>query len=348
MSQKYLLLSDPGQYSIEEIEFSDLAKEGVIIQVLAVPITIEDYQVFTDKEDNKQIVPGSEAVGKVVYVSDEIKAEVDIDKGDIVYVEPVIPCRECFYCLNGEYAVCKTNRRYGSELNMGKNRILGSYSGYMSLLEGTRIHKIESDIDPELIALSGVLARAARALSKKADGKIGMKVGVIGTSLFGLCCCAVASSMGMKSVIIDDDSFEGKLEFLKLFTDSYINSNALSKISLDENSKQLSESLDVLVVDKPELLPIVIKMLKPQGTVIIPYWIKVKNELPLSLMLSKEQKIVGLKDQAWDFEQAAKLIKDRKEVLRKLLNAGYSLADIKLAMEQYKANGLQLTWIKTN
>ncbi len=349
MLNKFVLLTGAGSYSLRELDPDILSRQWIIIEVILAPITLQDYELYNSKKfKGFPVVPGSEAVGKVVYISDSAKKEHSISLGDIVYIESPILCKECYYCLNGEYSVCNKNKRYGSFTYINDaGLILGSYSNFMTLIPGTRLHQVDADFDIELLGFLGVMARAARAVVKKADGFLGKKLGIVGSGLFGLCCGLVASSVGMKSVIIDEGLDQVSIQLCEKFSDVYLDAEKCKEELLSHEAYQCD--LDIIVIEKPGLLNVTLDLLKPQGCVIIPpQLMENAAELPLKEISSKELKIVGLKDQAWDFDQAYKVIKNHREDLKKLLNRGFKLDEIDLAMKQFKTNGFMMSWLRPN
>ena len=90
---------------IVELDVPKLTGEGAIIKVIGCGLCGSDLVKI--KHKTKNIILGHEVVGEIV----DINSKTDFKIGDIVAVAHHYPCldeKNCQYCKNGSYSMCKT------------------------------------------------------------------------------------------------------------------------------------------------------------------------------------------------------------------------------------------------
>lgn len=96
-----------GKIEIIDVEKPILNTKGAIIKVLGCGLCGSDLVKIKHWREKKEIILGHEVVGKIV----EINSSSDFKVGDIVALGHHYPClddKNCNYCKNQSYSMCKT------------------------------------------------------------------------------------------------------------------------------------------------------------------------------------------------------------------------------------------------
>lgn len=96
---KYWNIEEPKQLSVVEVEDTISTEEMAKVKILKSTLSYYEYSAFsgTNKSVKYPFSFGRHAIGIVT----ECKDDVEIKKGDRVYIEPYIKCGECQNCKKG-------------------------------------------------------------------------------------------------------------------------------------------------------------------------------------------------------------------------------------------------------
>lgn len=102
------VLTDPGEFAIEERDRPDPDPDEVIVGMERVGICGSDVHYYDhgrigDKVVSSPLVLGHESAGIIREVGDAVASP---SPGERVAVEPGIPCRKCDHCTHGRYNLC--------------------------------------------------------------------------------------------------------------------------------------------------------------------------------------------------------------------------------------------------
>jgi L-iditol 2-dehydrogenase len=197
---KAMMLTGIRQMEMKDVPEPALVKTNdVKIKMLVMGICGSDIHYFTQGRigSQKVIYPftvGHEGAGVIVEVG---KAVTRVKPGDIVAIEPAMPCRECDQCLAGRHHTCRKLRFLGCP---------GQAEGCMT----------EYIIMPEMscFPLSGILTPDHGAISeplsigvysvKKSGGVKDMKIGILGYGPIGMSVMLAAKVQNVESVYVTD------------------------------------------------------------------------------------------------------------------------------------------------
>ncbi|MGM8212707.1 galactitol-1-phosphate 5-dehydrogenase [Virgibacillus sp. W0430] len=225
---KAVKLYEPGNIQVEEVEIPSLSIDEVLIKVKAVGICGSDIPRALNKGAYYEgLTLGHEFAGQIVECHSSVKGW---KKGDRVTVAPLVPCRRCQYCEQGNYSLCKDYNYYGSRTD-------GAMADYIKV-DYKNLLAIPNNVTYEAGAMVDPAANAVHGLWR---GKLATDdtAVVIGLGAIGLFAVQFARQMGAKKVIAMD-IFDEKLEIAKeLGADMVINSmnedpiDVLSGIQVD-------------------------------------------------------------------------------------------------------------------
>ncbi|KAJ2674316.1 hypothetical protein IWW42_001816 [Coemansia sp. RSA 1085] len=175
-----------GAISMVEKPMPTMSPGDVLIRVAASGICGTDLHICkgeTPHASNKVTI-GHEFAG---YVEDIHPETVTLAKvGDLVAIDPNIPCNQCTFCRNKKYHLCPTLRCIGVTCNGGMAKYVAVPSSAIFITHG---------ISPEVASLAEPLSCVVHAVDTGAI-KSGDRVLVIGAGPIGLMVTALCATGG--------------------------------------------------------------------------------------------------------------------------------------------------------
>ena len=155
------------------------------------------------------VIPGHEFVGEVVQLDDEARDRWQIEVGDRVVSEQIVPCWKCRYCKRGQYWMCAPHDIYGF-----KRRTPGAMASYMIYPAEALVHRIAKNLPAAHAAFAEPLSCALHAV-ERAGITFDDVVVVAGCGPIGLGMIAGVRAKSPAHVIALDMS-ESRLELAQL------------------------------------------------------------------------------------------------------------------------------------
>ena len=143
----------------------------------------------------RPVVIGHEATARVVEVGSKVTT---LKVGDIVAMEPAIPCGDCSQCREGHYNWCDVCNKQAKGLP--------HTNGFLQRLHNhpaAFCYKIPDSVLPQVAALTEPLAVIVHA-SRRAKVTVGQRILVTGAGTMGLLALLLSKAYGAASVIVTD------------------------------------------------------------------------------------------------------------------------------------------------
>ena len=194
---KAVYLHAAGDLRVTEEPRPALAEpDEVLIQVEAVGICGSDCHYYERGRIGPFVVEeplilGHECSGRVVEVGSDVK---HLEPGDLVSVEPGIPCRRCRRCKEGRYNICENEVVF-----MGTPPWPGAFREYLTW-PGDFVFKLPSGVGVEDGAMIEPLAVGIHAC-RRGGVAPGQSAAIIGTGPIGLLALQAAAAYGAHPVI---------------------------------------------------------------------------------------------------------------------------------------------------
>lgn len=246
---KAVKLYEPGNLQVESVEIPKINESEVLINVKVVGICGSDIpRVLTKGAYYQGLTLGHEFAGEIVECGENVP---EWKKGDRVTVAPLVPCRKCKYCQDGNYSLCQDYSYYGSRTDGAMAHFIKV--DYQNLL------KLPDNVTYEAGAMVDPAANAVHGLWR-GDLSKGDTVVVIGLGAIGLFAIQFAREMGAKKVIAID-IFDEKLTIAKELgaevTVNSMNENPIEILSdveidlvLDTSGSPTAQNLAVSIAGK--------------------------------------------------------------------------------------------------
>lgn len=233
MDNQTAFLVEPKKIEILKTEVPIPKKDEVLIEVQSIGICGSDLGFFIDPTNSGQrevtypIVLGHECAGKVVDIGKEVKY---LSKGDIVAVEPGVPCGSCEWCRSGHYNLCPDLIFLAAP-----PFVKGALSRYITH-PASFTHKLL----PGMTALDGTMLEPLSIgmyAMNRAGIKSGDTVAILGSGCIGLMNLMAAKAAGADLTMVVD-IFDNRLEMaMEIGADVVVNS---AKQNLQEEVEQIT------------------------------------------------------------------------------------------------------------
>jgi threonine dehydrogenase-like Zn-dependent dehydrogenase len=129
---------------------------------------------------------GHETVGRVAEVGGQVRG---LEVGDIVCVEPSIPCNDCWFCRSGIEGLCEARIRTDA-----------GFADEM-ILPARALHPVPAEVDPRHAVLAEPLSCVLQGI-ERTDLKPGGTVAIVGGGTMGMLSVLLARQMGASQVIL--------------------------------------------------------------------------------------------------------------------------------------------------
>ena len=185
---------------IEETTLPDAIEDGAVrlrLQTASLCGTdLHYYKQFSNAgfELQRPVTLGHEACARVVDANGSALAE-----GQLVAINPIIPCGQCEPCARGEINHCTAKRFPGSATTVP--HIDGFFRDMFDVPEGC-LHPVDDGIDPDHLTFAEPLACAMHAANLTRTGE-GERVLVTGAGPMGLLSVVAAKARGATVHVTD-------------------------------------------------------------------------------------------------------------------------------------------------
>jgi L-iditol 2-dehydrogenase len=195
---KAVRLYAPRSLRIDELAEPELGEDQVVVRVATVGICGSDVHYYCDGFIGETVardplVLGHEFAGTIQAVGDRVRG---LSPGQLVAVDPAIPCGTCESCLQGSPNICPSVRFAGTPPIDGGLRQLLAWPA-------AQIVPVPSTMTPTVAALLEPLGVALHAVNL-AHIRLADRVAVLGVGPIGLLIVCLARLSGAVQVFATD------------------------------------------------------------------------------------------------------------------------------------------------
>ncbi len=316
-------------YSAGKIEISEVAepKPGerqVLVQVAAVGLCGSDVHFYLGSDPYASFprVQGHEFSG-IVLEAPEPRLQTDPVAGDLVAVEPLLPCGTCYACRRGLSNCCMSLRVLGVHVD-------GALAERIAV-RSSAVH-VANDVTPELAALVEPLSIGVHAC-RRALVASGDRVVVFGAGAIGQAVLLAALERGAKVLVVDQ--LAARLELsTSLGAERVVDA---SKQETTEEVRAWTDSDGADVVFEATGSPTVLR----QCVVVAAHGARVvvlgtpNNEAPFPVLeiTRKELNILGSRNGTNCFQEALGIVRSRPQEIARLITQRFSLDEVERALQ---------------
>lgn len=195
---KVALMPEPGKIEIVERDIPEIDDDEVLVKIEHVGLCGSDVHYYEhgrigDFVVEDPIVLGHESAGKIVKTGKNVDK---LKEGDLVALEPGIPCGKCEYCKSGKYNLCPDVEFLATP------PYDGAFSEYLSY-PANMCFKLPDGMDTIEGALIEPLSVGFHA-ANQADAQVGETAVVLGSGCIGLSTLMALQARGVTEVYVVD------------------------------------------------------------------------------------------------------------------------------------------------
>jgi L-iditol 2-dehydrogenase len=255
---------------IREMEMKEIAEPTIVkpnevkIRMSVVGICGSDIHYYTQGQIGSQVVEypftvGHEGAGMVVETGKDVKR---VKPGDIIAIEPAMPCRECDQCLAGRHHTCRRLRFLGCP-----GQAEGCLMEYIVMPEES-CFPLRGGLTPDHGSISEPLAIGVYAV-KKSGGIKGLDAGILGFGPIGMSVMLAARAEGAGSFLVTDKIQPRLAIALKEGASTVLNPSFEDVEGMAKVHKELGLDVVFECCGQQEALDQAIKILKPGGRLVV-------------------------------------------------------------------------------
>jgi L-iditol 2-dehydrogenase len=262
---KAMMLTGIRQMEMREIPEPELVKSNdVKIKMSVLGICGSDIHYYTQGQIGTQKVQypftvGHEGAGEVVEVG---KSVTRVKPGDIIAIEPAMPCWECDQCLAGRHHTCRKLRFLGCP-----GQAEGCLMEYIVMPE-TSCFPLKGMLTPDHGSISEPMAIGVYAV-KKSGGVKDLNIGIFGFGPIGMSVMLAARTKGVGSIYVTD-RIDDRLVIARkegaLVAGNPDKENIVKKIL---NEEKLGIDIAFECCGKQEAFDQAVGLLKPGGKLVV-------------------------------------------------------------------------------
>jgi L-iditol 2-dehydrogenase len=238
--------------------------KDVKIKMTVLGICGSDIHYYTQGQIGSQKVTypftvGHEGAGTVVETGSAVKR---VRTGDLIGIDPAMPCWVCDQCLAGRHHTCRKLKFLGCP-----GQAEGALSEYIVMPEES-CFQLTGNLTPDNGSISEPLAIGVYAV-QKSGGIQGARIGILGFGPIGMSVMLAARAQDAESVYVTD-KIDGRLLIASKEGAAYAG-NTLNENIVDVIRQKEPLGLDVIFecCGQQEAIDQAVDLLKPGGKLIV-------------------------------------------------------------------------------
>jgi len=262
---KAMMLTGLRQMEMKDIPEPILVNPtDVKIKMSVLGVCGSDIHYYTRGQIGSQVVEypftvGHEGAGIVVETGQSVKR---VKPGDLIAIEPAMPCRECDQCLAGRHHTCRKLRFLGCP-----GQAEGCLMEYIVMPEES-CFPLTGRLTPDHGSISEPLAIGVYAV-KKSGGIKDLKIGIFGYGPIGMSVMLAAKAEGAESFYVTDKIDQRLSVALKEGASGIINPLNEDVVEKIRDNTQLGLNAVFECCGQQEAFDQAIAVLKPGGSLIV-------------------------------------------------------------------------------
>ena len=314
---KTVLLKQPGEIGISEIEKTSRRENEVLLKVRSAGICGSDigaYKGVNPLVSYPRII-GHEIAGEVVEVAADEKT---FRVGDRVILEPYVYCGQCYPCSIGHTNCCENLTVRGVHIEGG----MAEYVSHPRHL----LHKVPENIPWHLIPMAEPLVIAMHAVNQ-AEVKAGEHVAITGAGQIGLLAAQYALTLGALPIVVDpvDERLALATRLGVPHVINPVSQDAVAQIKAITKARMAEAAIEAS--GAASAIRAMVDYVAYAGRIALVGWPKSDIPMPTALFTKKELTIRGSRNSVGQFPESLRLIAEGRVDVAALLTKTVSLEE---------------------
>jgi L-gulonate 5-dehydrogenase len=308
----------PGTMSVTDAPEPTAQPGQALIAVEAVGLCGSDYHLLDGTHPYARFpqTQGHEFAGVVTEFGAGYAGDLEV--GQRVAVEPLVPCGACFACRRGRYNCCRDLKVMGAH-------IPGALAEFVAV-RADALHPV-GDLDPATAALVEPVSIGLQAVHRGAIAA-GDDVVVLGAGPIGLAVTLGAVDRGARVLVAD--RVPARLAHARTFgAHSVVDTG---QADLGESVREWTAGDGAAVVIDATGVPALIRgafdLIAPSGTIVVVGISDQEVSIPVIEFSRKEVTVLGSRNNAGIFPDAVDLVRRHADTARTLITHTFPLAEV--------------------
>ena len=318
-----VVTTEPGRMHVEQRDRPVPGAAEALLRVEMIGLCGSDYHIFDGTHPYLQFpqVQGHEFVGVVESLPDGYAGA--LDPGVRVAVEPLLPCGGCFACRRGRTNCCRRLEVLGVHRP-------GGLSDYLAV-PVSQLFGVGA-LAAEVAVLIEPMSIGLHAVNRAGIGR-GDRIAVIGAGPVGLAAAVAARDRGVEVLVVDRVASRLRAAERLGATRTFDTTNG----SIDAAVADFTDGEGVAAVIEAtgvaSLVRTAIDLVAPSGTIVVVGISTSEVAIPVSEFSRKELNVLGARNSAGEFADAADLVSRYAAELAPLVTHMYGLDQVPDAIE---------------
>ena len=184
--------TDFGKIAVQDVPAPVPGREEVLVRVKAATLCKTDVNMIEHGilGIDPPVIIGHEVAGLVVAAGPAVQG---LAVGQLVALDPPVPCRRCPVCLAGLPHMCPHTRHIGAHTP-------GGMAEYIAI-DYRNAYAVPAGVSPLAASLAEPFASSLEAL-ERAGGVAGRTIVIAGDGPFGIIMCRLAARAGARQVLL--------------------------------------------------------------------------------------------------------------------------------------------------
>jgi len=305
------------------------AKTGhVLIKPEAVGVCGSDLERYIGKliDYEPPVILGHEFSGTIAEVGDDVTR---FKPGDRVVSEThAVFCGHCNFCMTGQHALCTERKGFGFGVD-------GAFTEYVAARPEI-VHFMPSQLSFEECAATEPLCVALHAVTDRLRLRPGDTVAIFGMGPVGLLALQTAKLYGTSKNVAIDVSENVRLKLAKDLGATHTIASKERDVTADIFDHVGREGVDACIDASGSNIALrnAIKVTKKSGQILVIGQHPQPEEVSVGEIVTRQLSLIGSYSHTWaTWENALKLLSERKISTRALISNTYPLTEWKQAFE---------------
>lgn len=316
---KAAVLTSPEKILIKEVPTPEPKSGEVVIQPTIAGICGSDYSLYKGKFNVPlPIVPGHEAVGKVVEVGQSVSS---VSTGQRVTIQPNFSCRICPVCRGGYENLCPSKVRLGIDRN-------GVFAQYVAV-PADYVWPLPDDLKDDVAIFVEPLAVAIHGLHLAPPG-IDQRVLIFGSGVIGLLTLQLVLARSVQTYACDIT--DTRLELAKHL-------GATEAFDTNSQIEMYHNSFDIIyeASGSADAFYQAIHLAAPGGQIVLLGLPGQQHPVSPDLIVRKGLKIFGSMIYTDEFPETIEILKKNQIRTKPLLSHRFSLDELGWRLKHFNA-----------